>query len=165
MRYCAILVVAVMLAGCSISRDYSSANRVTLQFRDSSLKECYLLSIHDEALIISDVDPAGLRAETLEAHTMILPFRSVGHIYKQNVGTFSGTLLPSLFDIFSSQRAFRVNAFGNNISAIYDAAQYSFDYFTSKTFSEFELSNARDVELLRTDVAQFPGGWLAPRMK
>lgn len=165
MKYCAILVAAVMLAGCSISRDYSSANRVTLQFSDSSLKDCYLLSTYDEALIVSDIDPAGLKADSLLMHTMILPFRSVDRIYKQNVRTFAGTFLPTVVDIFSAQRAFRVNAFGNNISAIYEAARYSFDYMTSKSFNQFELSNKRDVEMLQTNVAQFPSGWVAPRMK
>jgi hypothetical protein len=165
MNRCAILLVAVLLASCGISRDYSSANRVTLQFQDSSVKDCYLLWIRDEALIISDVDPAGMKADALLMHTMILPFRSVDRIYRQEPHSFAGTFLPSIVDIFSAQRAFRVNAFGSNLSAIYDAARYSFDYFTSRPLSEFELSNERDVDMLRTEVAQFPSGWSAPRMR
>ncbi|MBS1903899.1 MAG: hypothetical protein JSS75_09360 [Bacteroidetes bacterium] len=156
MRYAAILILAVMLASCGITRDYSSVNHVTLQFTDSSLKDCYLLSVGDDALIVSDIDPAGMPAEALSLHEMILPTRAVDRVYRRNHQSFAGTFLPTIADIFSTRRAFRVNAFGNNVSALYDAVRYSFEYFTSKSFSEYELTNDRDVQMLQTDVAQFP---------
>lgn len=155
-RHCAILVLALMLASCSISRDYTSPNRVTLEFRDSGLKDCYLLAVQDDALLVSDIDPAGLRSEELDMHTMILPSRAVEKIYQKREQTFTGTLIPKLADIFSARRSFSVNAFGGNLSALYDATRFTINYFTSKPWSEFVLTNERDVELLESNVAQFP---------
>ncbi len=157
MRYTLLLIMALGLASCGITRDYSSANRVTLQFSDSTLHDCYLLSLAPDALVVTDVDPAGLRSEALSSHLMIVPARAVDRVYRRNRQSFVGTFIPTVADIFSERRAFRVNAFGTNLMAVYDASRFAYDYFTSAQWSEYELTKSEDVEMLRSAVEPLSG--------
>ncbi len=157
MNYCAILVLAVIVASCGLSNpDVTPVNRVVVHFRDRSAQEYYLLSVRDRSLVVSKENPCGHRLDKMIDEVKIIPFDQVEKVYRESERTITGTLIPTLVDCFQAPSAFHVKVYGYSLIPVFNAVQYTIGYLTSDKYDQFTLTRERDVQNLRTYIASFP---------
>lgn len=157
MKYCVILVLAVILASCGLSKpEFTPVNRVVIQFRDQSVQEYYLLSVRDQSLVVSKANPCGHRLDSIIDAVKVVGFDDIEKVYRESERSLTGTFIPTLVDCFQGPSAFRVKVYGYSLIPFFNALQYTIGYLTSDKYDQFTLSSERDVHNLRTYIASFP---------
>ena len=83
MKHIAYSFLLIFLLSCS-SAPSSSSNRITIEFRDSVIKDFYLLAVRDSTLVVAPytTDYSSIDSLVADAHTV--PFEKVEHLYKNS---------------------------------------------------------------------------------
>jgi hypothetical protein len=83
MKRIAYSFLLLFVMSCS-SAPSSSSNRIVIEFRDSVIRDFYLLAVRDSALVVAPytTDYSSIDSLVAEAHTVT--FRKVEHLYKNS---------------------------------------------------------------------------------
>src|SRR5438552_293094 len=91
MKRIAYSFLFVALMSCS-SAPSSSSNRIQVEFRDSVIKDFYLLAVRDSALVVAPYTTDYSSIDTLISDAHIVPFHKVEHLYKNSSPSLSDEL-------------------------------------------------------------------------
>ena len=81
MKRIAYSFLLILLLSCGGSHAPSSRNRITVQFKDSVIKDFYLLAVHDSTLVVSPYTGAAATAFELSESAHAVPFEKIEKIY------------------------------------------------------------------------------------
>jgi hypothetical protein len=91
MKRIAYSFLLIVLMSCSTAPS-SSSNRIKVEFRDSVIKDFYLLAVRDSALVVAPYMTDYTSIDTLISYSQVIPFQKVEHLYKISNASMSDEL-------------------------------------------------------------------------
>jgi hypothetical protein len=112
MKRIAYSFLLIFLLSCG-SAPSSSTNHITIEFRDSVIKDFYLLAVRDSALVVTPYTTDYASIDSLNAQAQVVPFKKVGRLYKNSSASLddelwagtTGFVLGGCYSGFSSLAA------------------------------------------------------------
>jgi len=78
-----LLFIAFMSCG-GVQRPSSSTNRIVIQFRDSVIKDFYLLSVRENSLVVAPYQAYDVSIDSLIASAAVVPFSKIEALFKKS---------------------------------------------------------------------------------
>jgi hypothetical protein len=84
MKRIAYSFLLIALLSCGKSQPSSSTNRIVIQFRDSVIRDFYLLSVRDESLVVAPYTEDNVSIKSLVDSAHVVPFSKIEALYKRS---------------------------------------------------------------------------------
>jgi hypothetical protein len=81
--FCSVIFVFFMSCG-GIQPPSSSTNRIVIQFRDSIIRDYYLLSVRENALVVAPYQSSYFPIDSLIASASVIPFSKIEGLFKKS---------------------------------------------------------------------------------
>ncbi len=91
MKRIAYSLFLIALLSCG-SKPSSSTNRIVIQFRDSVIKDYYLLSLREHSVVVTPYTNDYSSVDTLVAQAQVVSFEKIEKLYRKSTPTLSDEL-------------------------------------------------------------------------